>query len=173
MISTDRPYTETDPPNPRSIYAASKLLGDWFAADAPRHYVLRVESLFGGPAARNGARRGSLGVLVNLVTSSAQCCRYFPRALVHRPVRRRERQHLADCLQGECDADQGHHDQRLRRRAEGRTIKWRREFDGQRARRFGPERRSGSSRLRKNAHSGRTWLFRLSGWAGYGRAIFE
>ena len=30
-------------------YAVSKLLGEWMAADAPRHYVLRVESLFGGP----------------------------------------------------------------------------------------------------------------------------
>jgi len=70
--TTDRPYTETDPPNPRSIYAASKLLGDWFAADAPRHYVLRVESLFGGPAARNGARRGSLGVLVNRIMADEE-----------------------------------------------------------------------------------------------------
>lgn len=42
------PYSETDPPNPRSVYAMSKLLGEWFAAEAPRHYVLRVESLFGG-----------------------------------------------------------------------------------------------------------------------------
>src|SRR4051812_1924347 len=41
------PYTETDRPNPRSVYAASKLLGEWFAADAARAYVLRVESLFG------------------------------------------------------------------------------------------------------------------------------
>jgi dTDP-4-dehydrorhamnose reductase len=41
------PYVETDAPNPRSTYAASKLLGEWFAADAPRAYVLRVESLFG------------------------------------------------------------------------------------------------------------------------------
>jgi dTDP-4-dehydrorhamnose reductase len=50
------PYVETDAPNPRSIYAASKLIGEWFAADAPRAYVLRVESLFGrapgGPAPR-------------------------------------------------------------------------------------------------------------------------
>ena len=49
-------YTETDRPRPRSVYAASKLIGEWFAADAPRHYVLRVESLFGcvkgGPAPR-------------------------------------------------------------------------------------------------------------------------
>jgi dTDP-4-dehydrorhamnose reductase len=46
--TTDRPYTETDPPNPRGTYAASKLLGEWFATGAPRHYVIRVESLFGG-----------------------------------------------------------------------------------------------------------------------------
>jgi len=42
------PYREEDPPNPRSVYAVSKLLGEWFAAEAPRHFVLRVESLFGG-----------------------------------------------------------------------------------------------------------------------------
>jgi dTDP-4-dehydrorhamnose reductase len=43
-----RPYREDDPPKPQSAYAASKLAGEWFAADAPRHYVLRVASLFGG-----------------------------------------------------------------------------------------------------------------------------
>jgi dTDP-4-dehydrorhamnose reductase len=48
----DRPYTEDDPPNPRSTYACSKLLGEWLAAGAVRHYVLRVESLFGSPAER-------------------------------------------------------------------------------------------------------------------------
>lgn len=42
------PYSEEDEPAPQSVYGATKLLGDWFAADAPRHYVLRVESLFGG-----------------------------------------------------------------------------------------------------------------------------
>jgi dTDP-4-dehydrorhamnose reductase len=44
----DRPYTEDDAPNPHGAYAMSKLLGEWFAAEAPRHYVLRVASLFGG-----------------------------------------------------------------------------------------------------------------------------
>jgi dTDP-4-dehydrorhamnose reductase len=47
-LQPDRPYIETDIPSPQSVYGASKLLGERFAADAPRHYVLRVESLFVG-----------------------------------------------------------------------------------------------------------------------------
>jgi dTDP-4-dehydrorhamnose reductase len=43
-----QPYTEDDRPSPRSVYGASKMLGEWFAVDVPRAYVLRVESLFGG-----------------------------------------------------------------------------------------------------------------------------
>ena len=52
-----RPYTESDPPNPQSVYGQSKLMGEWLAADAPRAFVLRVESLFGGPAARSSIDR--------------------------------------------------------------------------------------------------------------------
>ena len=47
------PYGEEDEPSPQSVYGCSKLLGDWFAAGAPRHYVLRVESLFGGARRRS------------------------------------------------------------------------------------------------------------------------
>jgi dTDP-4-dehydrorhamnose reductase len=47
------PYTEADPVRPQSVYGSSKLLGEWFAAQAPRHYVLRVESLFGGTYVRS------------------------------------------------------------------------------------------------------------------------
>ena len=61
-IST-RPYTEADEPNPRGTYAVSKLLGEWFAADASTHYVLRVESLFGGPRARSSVDK----IVQNLV----------------------------------------------------------------------------------------------------------
>jgi dTDP-4-dehydrorhamnose reductase len=50
---TEAPYTEDMEPNPRSTYAMSKLLGEWFAAEVPRHYILRVESLFGGAKARS------------------------------------------------------------------------------------------------------------------------
>jgi dTDP-4-dehydrorhamnose reductase len=51
------PYDETDRPAPQSVYAQSKLVGEWFAAAVPRHYLLRVESLFGGPAARSSIDR--------------------------------------------------------------------------------------------------------------------
>lgn len=62
-----RPYTEEDAPSPQSVYGASKLLGEWFAADVRRHYVLRVESLFGPPAAGRPTRRGSLGTIVDRI----------------------------------------------------------------------------------------------------------
>jgi dTDP-4-dehydrorhamnose reductase len=51
------PYTEDDAPEPQGVYAQSKLLGEWIAADNPRHYVLRVESLFGGPSAKSSIDR--------------------------------------------------------------------------------------------------------------------
>jgi dTDP-4-dehydrorhamnose reductase len=52
-----RPYTEEDSPNPSSVYAASKLLGEWFALEAPRAFVLRVASLFGGAPAKSSVDR--------------------------------------------------------------------------------------------------------------------
>ena len=65
------PYSEEDSPNPLSAYGASKLLGEWFAADAPSHYVLRVESLFGGPNTRSSIDR----IVASLV--AAQPTRVF------------------------------------------------------------------------------------------------
>ena len=59
---TDRPYVESDPPNPQSVYAMSKLLGEWFAADVRRQYVLRVESLFG--QGQNAQAGGSVATIV-------------------------------------------------------------------------------------------------------------
>jgi dTDP-4-dehydrorhamnose reductase len=60
------PYDEGAAASPRSTYAASKLLGEWFALDAPRAYVLRVESLFGSPRDWRG-RRGTLDGLVGAI----------------------------------------------------------------------------------------------------------
>lgn len=61
--SATEPYEEEAPPSPQSTYAVSKLLGDWFVLDAPRSFVLRVESLFGAPRGWTG-RRSSLDVIV-------------------------------------------------------------------------------------------------------------
>jgi dTDP-4-dehydrorhamnose reductase len=69
--TASRPYTEEDRPNPRGVYAASKLLGEWFAADAPRAYVLRVESLFGhapgGPPAK-----GSVATIASAIRAGRE-----------------------------------------------------------------------------------------------------
>jgi len=66
-----QPYTETDEPNPRGAYAASKLMGEWFAADAPRAYVLRVESLFGSV---RGARpaKGSVASILKAIQTGVE-----------------------------------------------------------------------------------------------------
>ena len=56
------PMTEDHPPSPRGVYASSKLLGEWFAADAPQSYLLRVESLFG--AATGSRAKGSLEAIL-------------------------------------------------------------------------------------------------------------
>lgn len=48
---------ETSPVAPRSVYALSKLLGELLARRAPRHYVFRVASLFGGVRAKSSLDR--------------------------------------------------------------------------------------------------------------------
>jgi len=71
-----KPYTEDDAPNPRSAYACSKLLGEWFARDAPRHYVLRVESLFGG-----ATRRSSVDTIVDSLRSGREARVFVDRTV--------------------------------------------------------------------------------------------
>lgn len=63
MDPRTEPYDEAEEPSPRSVYASSKLVGEWLAQEAPRAYVLRVESLFGSPAGWTG-RRGTLDGIV-------------------------------------------------------------------------------------------------------------
>ena len=51
------PYTEDDPPNPLSVYGASKLTGECFARNiCPKHFVIRTSGLYGvaGSRAKGG-----------------------------------------------------------------------------------------------------------------------
>jgi dTDP-4-dehydrorhamnose reductase len=63
------PYVETSEPSPRSAYGLSKLLGEWFALEAARGFVLRVESLFGSARGWSG-RGGSLDAIVDALEQS-------------------------------------------------------------------------------------------------------
>ena len=74
------PWTEDDRPNPRSVYAASKLLGEWFAADAPRSYVLRVESLF-GQAPGGPEPKGSIGAMVKKLLAGEEVVAFADRTV--------------------------------------------------------------------------------------------
>jgi dTDP-4-dehydrorhamnose reductase len=56
------PYAEESEPSPSSVYAASKLLGEWFALEASRVLVLRVESLFGSRPGWSGKRSSLAGI---------------------------------------------------------------------------------------------------------------
>ena len=68
------PYTEADEPEPQSVYAQSKLVGEWLAALAPKHYVFRVESLFGGPHTRSSVDR-----IVDAVHAGTETPVFFDR----------------------------------------------------------------------------------------------
>jgi dTDP-4-dehydrorhamnose reductase len=76
----DRPYTEDDQPNPRSTYACSKLIGEWFARDGGRHYVLRVESVFGSSALAGG-RRTSIDRIVDAILEGREAPVFVDRTV--------------------------------------------------------------------------------------------
>lgn len=73
---TTQPYTEEDRPNPQGRYAISKLVGEWFVAEAPDAYVLRVESLFGGPRAKS-----SVDLLLNAILSGGEARPFSDRVV--------------------------------------------------------------------------------------------
>lgn len=74
------PYNEESVPSPRSAYAASKLLGEWFGLEAVRGYVLRVESLFGMPPSWGG-RLGTLDRIVRAMLSGREVSAFTDRVV--------------------------------------------------------------------------------------------
>lgn len=75
------PYTERDATNPKNTYALSKLLGEWFAVEADPHYVLRVESLFGGPAVLSSSRRSSIDRVAEAIALGGECRVFVDRTV--------------------------------------------------------------------------------------------
>jgi dTDP-4-dehydrorhamnose reductase len=73
---TAAPYVETDGPNPRGTYALSKLLGEWFVLETPNSYVLRVESLFGGPQAKS-----SVDMLLDAIVAGREATPFSDRVV--------------------------------------------------------------------------------------------
>ena len=70
------PYTEHDEASPRSVYGASKLIGEWFANDIMGTYILRVESLFGGVPARS-----SIDQIIDAVVSGREASVFMDRVV--------------------------------------------------------------------------------------------
>lgn len=79
-VKRTEPYRESDSASPQSAYAASKLLGEWFGAEAERAYVLRVESLFGMPAEWQG-RRGTLDKMVDAMIAGREVAVFTDRVV--------------------------------------------------------------------------------------------
>jgi len=72
--TASQPYAEDDLPEPQSVYAQSKLVGEWMVADWRKHYVLRVESLFGGTLAKSSVDR-----IVAAVRTGAEAPVFYDR----------------------------------------------------------------------------------------------
>lgn len=70
-----RPYLETDAPNPLNVYAATKLMGEYYALNyAPRAYVFRVSGIYGRVPCR--AKGG------NFITTMQRAARERPEVRV-------------------------------------------------------------------------------------------
>ena len=74
------PYNEGSAPSPRSAYAGSKLLGEWFGVEASRGFVLRVESLFGMGPAWTG-RLGTLDKIVRAMLAGQEVAAFTDRTV--------------------------------------------------------------------------------------------
>jgi len=76
--TSTEPYNERSTPAPRSVYASSKLLGEWFGLEAARGFVFRVESLFGMTPAWTG-RLGTLDSIVRRMLAGREVAAFTDR----------------------------------------------------------------------------------------------
>lgn len=61
------PYREEDPPGPLSVYATSKLAGEYFVRSiAPRHFVIRTCGLYGIAALRGQGKGNFVETMLRL-----------------------------------------------------------------------------------------------------------
>ena len=74
-------WTPTPPQTNNLRSSGRSRVGEQFAADAPRHYVLRVESIFGGPTAGTTARDGSLGTIVRKLRAGEEVAVFTDRTV--------------------------------------------------------------------------------------------
>jgi dTDP-4-dehydrorhamnose reductase len=49
--SKNEPYTEDDAPSPINTYGISKVAGEYYARQNPKHYIIRIASVFGAAGA--------------------------------------------------------------------------------------------------------------------------
>jgi dTDP-4-dehydrorhamnose reductase len=49
--SKNEPYTEDDSPSPINTYGISKVAGEYYTRENPKHYVIRIASVFGAAGA--------------------------------------------------------------------------------------------------------------------------
>lgn len=60
-------YAEDAKPDPRSVYAKSKLAGEGQAAKCAKHYIVRLNLLFGKPGTGNNAKKSFPEIVTDLV----------------------------------------------------------------------------------------------------------
>lgn len=62
----DRPYAEEDPPCPVNVYGASKLAGEHLVrAFCPKHYVIRIASVYGSTGCRAKGNSNFVKMVLN------------------------------------------------------------------------------------------------------------
>ena len=75
------PYTESMLPRPRNQYGASKLAGEGAATTAPRHYVLRLSSVFGGHVQPGGAGKGTIDRIIDSLRAGTPVTAFVDRTV--------------------------------------------------------------------------------------------